>query len=276
MAALEWSEERALQFLGTMEVLLGPLREDPTDKYPTVVRQTAECLKIVGEDKKQQVLNAFSAPVRRAILSARLGGLLRLGLDGGASPEVKSPVAGGALGVAGGIEGTSQAAGLVKSPKWKKAPHWIQFVDEEQGVAYYEDLSTGRVTWDRPASDIKVDGYDFLNWEEDVFTQEDFENATERAFAMVDKDHDGKVSMDDVKKFLEETHHEDQLQKVKENLSRLSTLAGFRAYWNNLIVKAGSERAAQVFFEEFGFHISSGAWGGDDADDDGDEKMGGA
>eukprot|EP00472_Partenskyella_glossopodia_P009491 CAMPEP_0197517492 /NCGR_PEP_ID=MMETSP1318-20131121/2521_1 /TAXON_ID=552666 /ORGANISM="Partenskyella glossopodia, Strain RCC365" /LENGTH=247 /DNA_ID=CAMNT_0043067093 /DNA_START=77 /DNA_END=820 /DNA_ORIENTATION=+ len=221
-----------------MKVMLSCYEDDPQESYPNTIEQTARCLGIISEEKAKIALKEFSEPARLAVEC------------------IQKKIASGALKTTPRIDRNMRRTPY-RTPNRRKSVHWVQFIDEKSKLPYYENQLTGEVTWECPKAPFQVDGYDFVEWEEGAFTEEEFLAATQRAFDMIDKDHDGTINEDDLKEFLARTNHEDQWAELKLIMHKISDIHGFRALWDAMLENYGSKECSAIFKSEFGFPIIS-------------------
>lgn len=236
---MNWTPERAEQFVGTMRVLLAHYEGSLEQAYPTTIEQTVRSLALLSDEKVKTAMDDFSEAARKAINVVRL--------------KLRASVA----------KPTPQKSRLgletpYRTPASKKV-NWIQYIDEKTQMAYYENQLTGETTWDRPPSQFKVDGYDYVEWEEDAFSEEEFLDATKKAFDMVDRDHNGLIDEKELKAFMKATHHEDQFSVIARVIPKIQDLDGFRHFWDRILEDLGTTKTLALFKDEFGFSIGEPA-----------------
>eukprot|EP00465_Bigelowiella_longifila_P008188 CAMPEP_0185252850 /NCGR_PEP_ID=MMETSP1359-20130426/1814_1 /TAXON_ID=552665 /ORGANISM="Bigelowiella longifila, Strain CCMP242" /LENGTH=128 /DNA_ID=CAMNT_0027835115 /DNA_START=325 /DNA_END=712 /DNA_ORIENTATION=- len=104
-------------------------------------------------------------------------------------------------------------------------------------------------------SQFKIDGQDFVEWEEDAFTEEEFLVATKRAFDMVDQDKNGMIEERELKDFLAKTNKASQFDYMKQLIPKIRDLGSFRAFWDAVLDAYGTTRCLELFKQQFGFSI---------------------
>mmetsp|Transcript_32954 Transcript_32954/g.45979 ORF Transcript_32954/g.45979 Transcript_32954/m.45979 type:complete len:253 (+) Transcript_32954:53-811(+) len=234
---MEWSLERSEQFVDTMRIMLAGYDQDPSARYPTTIEQTARCLNALPKEQAESALRDFSKSAREAV------------------QVMQRKLAEGIITSTPSIDKSIRRTPY-RTPSRKKSVHWIQYVDEKTQRAYYENQLTGETTWECPKSQFKIDGQDFVEWEEDAFTEEEFLVATKRAFDMVDQDKNGMIEERELKDFLAKTNKASQFDDMKQLIPKIRDLGSFRAFWDAVLDAYGTTRCLELFKQQFSFSIT--------------------
>eukprot|EP00466_Bigelowiella_natans_P005763 jgi/Bigna1/91939/estExt_fgenesh1_pg.C_1320014 len=273
---MEWSLERSEQFVDTMRIMLAGYDQDPSARYPTTIEQTARCLNALPKEQAESALRDFSKSAREAVQDPIPDTFKKYEYvvksstnkypDNNISLSKKLPM----LEDETISSRTSATLGLnqlmiklLTLPDncyhcryTEKSVHWIQYVDEKTQRAYYENQLTGETTWECPKSQFKIDGQDFVEWEEDAFTEEEFLVATKRAFDMVDQDKNGMIEERELKDFLAKTNKASQFDDMKQLIPKIRDLGSFRAFWDAVLDAYGTTRCLELFKQQFSFSIT--------------------